>query len=455
MIKKKLLMLFPLICGLGLVACNESNNVEDTYTVIWQNDNGDILEIDRNVKEGSIPTYDGKTPTKDGNEQYSYTFSGWDLEIKGVTENIAYTAQYSTSINKYTITWKNDNGEVLETDTDVAYGTIPSYDSDTPKKEASEGFTYVFTGWSPTVSTVKSDATYTAMFMKRKEGEAFPGIDPVLSENKETVQYGFYPQTHVNDENLIATLNTLEPSETNGWYSYNGEYYMKEAAKIYNSESYIFDDGTAIVSGSEYWFKCEPIEWKVLSDSNGRYFLLSTLLLDAHNFYKDYANRTISDKTIYANNYEQSDVRAWLNNEFFNTAFALNNTYIQEMTIDNSAATFNAENTNPYICNNTNDKVYLPSYQDYLNADYGFDSDANNTSTTRVAKTTDYVRTRGAWCNTKDASLKYNGSYWTRSPSSEFYYAAWNVNSGGYLSNYAVDGNTHCVRPCITINAVY
>jgi len=452
MIKKKILMLFPLIWGLGLVACNE---YEDTYTVIWQNDNGDILEIDRNVKEGSIPTYDGKTPTKEGNEQYTYTFSGWDLEIKGVTENIAYTAQYTSSTNKYTITWKNDNGEVLETDTDVAYGTMPTYDGDIPKKEASNGFIYVFNGWSPSISVVKENATYTATFMKRQEGEAFPGVDPVLSENKETVQYGFYPQAHVSDETLIATLNTLEPSETNGWYFYNGDYYIKETAKIYNSESYIFDDGTAIVSGSEYWFKCEPIEWKVLSDSNGRYFLLSTMLLDAHNFYKDYANRTINGETIYANNYEQSDVRAWLNNEFFNTAFALNNSYVQEMNVDNSAATLNADNTNTYICHNTNDKVYLPSYQDYLNGDYGFDSDANNTSTTRVAKTTDYVRTRGAWCNTKDASLKYNGSYWTRSPSSEFYYAAWNVNSGGYLSNYAVDGNTHCVRPCITINAVY
>ena len=69
----------------------------------------------------------------------------------------------------------------------------------------------------------------------------------------------------------------------------------------------------------------------------------------------------------------------------------------------------------------------------------------------RTATTTDYARAIGAWSNNKDNAYKYNGSYWTRSPSSSFNYAAWNVNSGGALSEYAVDGASHSVRPCITI----
>ena len=88
----------------------------------------------------------------------------------------------------------------------------------------------------------------------------------------------------------------------------------------------------------------------------------------------------------------------------------------------------------------------MPSYLDYLNADYGFATDGNDKSVTRECVTTDYARARGAWCNTA-----YNGSYWTRTPSGNYYYCAMNVNSGGYLSEYAVDGDSHCVRPCISL----
>ena len=94
----------------------------------------------------------------------------------------------------------------------------------------------------------------------------------------------------------------------------------------------------------------------------------------------------------------------------------------------------------------TEDKVYLLSYQDYINEDYGFSLDSN-VSKTREVQVTDYAKVKGAWCN-KD---KNTSSYWTRTPSSEYSYAAWNVNSGGKLSEYAVDGIDHCVRPAITI----
>ena len=274
-------------------------------------------------------------------------------------------------------------------------------------------------------------------------------FDPVLSSDGKTIQYGLYPQTHVNDEALIAQLNELTATQTNGWYLLNGEYYAKQTASIYNGESYAFDDGTEIVNGTAYWFKCEPITWQVLSATDGAYYVLSTKLLCAHNFYTDYASRAIGGNTVYANNYEQSSIRSWLNDEFFKTAFALNGAYVQRTSVSNGAATTDVSN-NKYACADTTDKVYLPSYRDYLNADYGFDTDADNTSATRTCVTTDYARATGVWCNTA-AKLQYNGSYWTRSASSEFYYCAWNVNSGGFLSEYAVDGNGHGVRPCISV----
>ncbi|MDD6916891.1 MAG: hypothetical protein PUJ40_00340, partial [bacterium] len=72
---------------------------------------------------------------------------------------------------------------------------------------------------------------------------------------------------------------------------------------------------------------------------------------------------------------------------------------------------------------------------------------------TRTAKTTDFARARGAWYNKgdKNSSLLFCGSYWTSSPSGDFDYAAKNVNSSGFLSDYAVDGESHCYRPIIKI----
>ena len=68
-----------------------------TYTVTWMNDDGTVLETDTNVKEGSLPEYNGEKPAKDATEQYSYTFTGWSPEIVAVTGDATYTAQYEAT----------------------------------------------------------------------------------------------------------------------------------------------------------------------------------------------------------------------------------------------------------------------------------------------------------------------------------------------------------------------
>lgn len=449
---KKILLLFLLVTCTTITSCGNNSNQDylEEYTVIWQDYNGDILELDRNVKEGSLPSYDGSNPTREKTNKYNYTFVGWEPEISAVYENVTYTAIYTSNINNYTVTWKNENGEVLETDLNVPYGSIPTYDGPTPSKEDTEEYKYIFKGWNQKIDKVKEDVTYVASYIEKKKNELIPGEDPIISEDGKTIEYGFYPQMHVKDEALIAELNKLTKTEVNGWYLYNEEYYYKEEAKVYNSESYTFDDGINIVSGTQYWYKCETIKWQILYDDAGSYFLLSSLLLDAKAYYSNYDIRTIDNTTVYANNYEYSNIRSWLNNEFYNSAFAFNNSYISTTMVENVSTTTDSSNSE-FECNDTNDKVYLPSYVDYFNTDYGFEWERYNTSKTRECKTTDYARARGAWCNKDTSGLKNNGSYWTRSPSSEFSYCAWNVNSAGYLSSYAVDGESHCVRPCINI----
>ena len=263
------------------------------------------------------------------------------------------------------------------------------------------------------------------------ERERFGKI-PIINVEKNTLTYGLYPQTHVNDTNTIAALNLLTTAESNGWYLYNNEYYAKKKANPYRT-SYTFSDGTTIVKNTEYWFKCEPIEWKILTSSNGSYSLVSTVLLDAHLY------------DSYSNNYSNSNIKGWLNGDFLNTAFNLGSSYIQMTTVDNSASTTDSS-SNTYACANTEDKVYLLSYKDYLNADYGFTNSTSKTPT-RTCKPTDYALANSCYQDNG------NGLYWTRSPYSKNSYNAWFVNAGGNLiySGYSLSTASHGVRPAITI----
>lgn len=353
-----------------------------------------------------------------------------------ISSEISSTSSEDSSLSSqaqcFTITWVNYNGDVLEVDEYVDIGTLPTYNGETPTREGDDSVRYIFNGWTPTVIRAEQDATYTATFEAVNLNDEIENVLPVIDIENNTVTYGLYPQTYVNDSNITSILEELEPSNINGWVLYNGNYYVKEIASTYNTESYTFNNGTQITNGTSYWFRCDPIVWDILRNNNGEYFLLSQVLLDNHNYFSNYNNRTIDGKIISPNNYENSDIRSWLNDEFYNKAFALNNVFIKTSALET-----------------TYDKVYLPSFQDYLEFDYGFDV-KNSVSSTRECKTTDYSRATGSW-SSSDSKLKNNGTYWTRTPSNEYYFCAMNVNSGGYISAYAVDGTSHSVRPCISI----
>ena len=69
-----------------------------TYTVTWKNDDGTVLEADTNVSFGTTPCYDGAIPTKDDDDKYSYTFSGWSPALSPVIEDVTYTATFTKTL---------------------------------------------------------------------------------------------------------------------------------------------------------------------------------------------------------------------------------------------------------------------------------------------------------------------------------------------------------------------
>lgn len=375
-------------------------------------------------------SYDGHTDTK--TEVLSSLGHNW----------ASPTYQWSSDYSQCTATrvCQNDNSHVDSETVDSSYAVI------TPATEEDEGlgrYTATFTKSAFVTQTVD-------IVLDKLEPSVYHGQTPILSEDGKTITYGLYPQKNVDDSSLVSALDALTTSESNGWYLFEGDYYAKLNATPYDS-SYGFDNGTVIARGTTYWFKCEPITWNVLSNNSGEYYILSSVLLDAHCYYNSTSSRTIDGQTVYPNNYKYSDIRAWLNEDFYNSAFALGNSHIQTTTVYNSASTTNSS-SNSYACVNTQDKVFLPSYQDYINSSYGFSTSTASTNT-RYCKTTDWARARGAYYYTSSigSPYRYNGYYWTRSPGSGYSDYAWNVYGDGNLNYRNVYVTSLSVRPSLSI----
>ncbi len=133
----------------GTASASTLNNVPYGATITV---NGNTIAIN-----GQTVTATPNTATA----QYTYTFTNWTTDAT-VGNDTIITANFSRSVNSYTVTWKNGD-TILEIDENVAYGTTPTYDGEIPTKEPDEKI-YLFSGWSPTISSVTENITYNAQF---------------------------------------------------------------------------------------------------------------------------------------------------------------------------------------------------------------------------------------------------------------------------------------------------
>ena len=154
------------------------HNAETPETEITSETEG-YTEVNNTVEYGTVPT----APVKNDYLQYSYPLTGWSTkaeydaaEDKTVAAHTAdealnpvYAAQeyylyYGVTENKYTVTWANYDGTVLDTETEVEYGATPSYGGPDPTREPTPEYTYTFSGWDKDIAPVTGDITYTATY---------------------------------------------------------------------------------------------------------------------------------------------------------------------------------------------------------------------------------------------------------------------------------------------------
>lgn len=284
---------------------------------------------------------------------------------------------------------------------------------------------------------------------------------PFIDKESKTVYFGEYPQS-LACKDAVDLMSTSANSQ--GYYvsSYDNARYVKAIAKPFN-DKYYFSNGIAIKKDTEYYFKVEPIKWLILNEKVNTYTLFSDYILDngamleSKNYKKsnfifghDYNIRDGVPEKTYANKYEASDMRAFLNGEFAKLAFS-NNALLLDTQNDN-ITTNNTNNKYAKAQANTIDKVYLLSHADIINADYGFDTKTNTKDSKRLSIVSDYARCNGAWLKTSQKQIFDNGQWWIRSSGKE---SGWyeQVNGYGIINTSGLNAYKEMigVRPAITI----
>lgn len=209
-----------------------------TYTAVFQaatkqiiitffNYDGNVLES-KFVEYGSVPVYTGEAPVKNGNAQYSYSFTGWDREIEPATGRADYYAQYAASVNEYTVVFENYDGTVLQSLV-LAYGEIPAYAGVTPERET-DSYVYTFNGWNKVISAVTGDAVYTAVYTKVSAAYKIRFLD----EDGTVLQEEFYSY---GDVPVYNGAQPVKAYDNGSHYEFKG--WNKELAAVTENTSYV------------------------------------------------------------------------------------------------------------------------------------------------------------------------------------------------------------------------
>ena len=142
----------------------------------------------------------------------SYTLpAGAKFPVGG---NQTLVAQWEVS--RHTVTWKDWDGKALETDENVAYGTVPAYDGAEPSRPGTEKVEYIFSGWSPAVGAISGETVYTAVYTEQSrpydiyvEFEAAKGAVTVSNR----AEAGSFVPVQVTSNNGY-TMDTVEIYKT-------------------------------------------------------------------------------------------------------------------------------------------------------------------------------------------------------------------------------------------------
>ena len=296
-----------------------------------------------------------------------------------------------------------------------------------------------------------------------------PVVNKQYERNGNTIYFGMYPQKLETDaskkaslEEKITAFDGPANATSKGWikqidYASNStrEAYYYRAIHIYKYKNYntsqpyeassiwYHQDPTTYQEGNTYFFKYEKIKWDILEESDGKAYLYANLALDAYYFEKCTDNKEVEyshgGKYGYANNYELSSIRKWLNEDFYNLSFNdLQKQIIIQTEVKNGSSSV-TDTTNDFVCSNTYDYVTLLSEKEAVTY---FPTDASRIYTKSIL--TDYAIIQDA---------DYT-QVLLRSPAKNYAYNIKFINNqmeNGDISYASANYALYAIRPVIVI----
>ncbi len=143
------------------------NETLNKYTYTFFDEDGKTVLKTVTADYGSVITAPAE-PVKSGTAQYSYTFSGWgDGFSEGaiLTDNISFTAKFTSSVNQYTYVFCDEDGKTVLKSVTADYGSVIAA-PDNPVKERTAQYTYTFAYFSGFESgaILTGDVKFTAVY---------------------------------------------------------------------------------------------------------------------------------------------------------------------------------------------------------------------------------------------------------------------------------------------------
>lgn len=280
------------------------------------------------------------------------------------------------------------------------------------------------------------------------------------------VLFGDFPSSKKSDEVEVDEEKSVQMGEYTYFLGDDDFWYCKADEK------------------SAEYFKVEPIKWRILTENyneTGNTLLFAENILQGGvHFFDSRDSYTLNGKSVYANNYKYSNIRAYLNGiqnqaiidntgggsykrtdwtdkGFLQTAFSEEaQKLIQVTKVDNSkksiqqyGKTSSYVNEN-YICDDTDDKIFLLSTNEVTNTNYNFkEGDWFGAGNGRVRKPTDWAQMKGV---SQSKTSVYGGRWYFRSFSSSYSYHAAIAIDSGMVANLEVYKDDCGIVPAIVVS---
>ena len=299
------------------------------------------------------------------------------------------------------------------------------------------------------------------------------------------IKFGNYPQSQVTDSALIKKLDAVKKTwKSYGYYSgkctwntstnfgtMTSSNYMKYADFFYNGvkyravvfskyrpqqsgyiqdADYSIQDDQGYYRNMIYYFRYEPLLWRVLNPSTG--FVICEKAVDSQPFQNEVYYRydefwANNNANKFANDYSVSSIRKWLNHFFIDTAFTeAQKTLINESTLSNKA------DDPKFTGKNTSDKLFLLSTYD-VNEKNGFSCDEYGTPC-ESANGTAYALCQGLANGSEVYDVVVGSPWWLRT-AGMYSGAAYLIDGYGYMdSDGFVDNTMIGIRPACYLKSM-